>query len=1076
MTRPGRHEICFSYDDDFDRFVEHINEVTDVYRRMMENPPGNLRAQDVLEAMASVPSQKIMRLYNPNDREKLATFIVRRHGQLLAEKPITQGNLTAVAMAVAQRVGVRPGLENCVELAEGFLRRLFGRRIGMSAVQDDLGVGSNRVGDRLVPGGTWSPVLSQKQVFEALHKVGPEHIAVVLEQGEKGLGHVLFYAIVEDLTTREPKILRVDLQDRPAVADLPAPSLLPEHEWLRAGRGTRMIVIDRTGRTTDPAELSDVLQPQSAAPGQELVDGPTGLGYGALGFEFEVNNHPLSTTDGSAVKSKIILAKNVNGFTLTTDNATVFVVRGREFLSKEDAREFDRRQALLEGRPPSQQSPLEQRMMKIIEIASPALDVTGRAGGLGVEDGMSTYAHIRERLGWATKAAIPVRLVDLFGPHEGWTFRPEGQKVLVHPSVAGNNHPDTYPQFTVGANIRGASLIIALTQDRISKTKTYVQPAAAAAQAFATDITTAFAAEQLERPVEASQLDFLGRVTPYLREMEAYTWLMFSHASAVPLQVRFRENYLPKNMLPAALRNPFHALHESLSTPVQAFLMQNERLIADRFLARLLEVVEHFQKQMKNKTVAPTAGIMEELTYEKASHRDYLTAMIRGSRLNQRETVGMDDKVAYQSLDTKNGQIPLALFELRSLPRMDDAALSETSRELSDLANKAHSMALRFTGWDHTRTRARAARVIDHHLVKEAQLLLPYLESLQTPGQPTRILSFVEGLIIAEAIAEHAAFKQPIPPEVVRQLEAARIRLLKALAPSSPIAQQYRPSYQQALDGLLRLQNHLQARTRSVPQTVHASIALTDDPMRTGLAQALDDARKTSNPKQALIARLETQLQTWLPQGSQRNAPPQFTAPSAVESLRPTETTSSTISPAPVETPPPAPVAAISRSAASGTSSALDGADIEKISEAPGIAWGGAWKNLPVEPIRHQVPFSVPSLLGDKYTMARFAELVLQPPAMGNEQQQEPAGLANKELRELVRQAAEHVRDHLHALSAHRDGATGVIWSMSNSDFLITNTGNPRASLIFAQLLANELEHRVMVEIPSGGRIPVCAQ
>ncbi|MPY30743.1 hypothetical protein FNH09_05260 [Streptomyces adustus] len=1075
MTRPGRHEICFSYDEDFDRFVEHVKEVTDVYRRMMEKPPGNLKAQDVLEAMASVPSRKIMTLANPNDREKLAALIVRRHGQLSAEKPITQGNLTAVAMAVAQRVGVRPGLENCVELAEAFLRRVFGRRIGTSAAQDDLGVGSNRVGDRLVPGGTWSPVLSQKQVFEALHKVGPEHIAVVLEQGEKGLGHVLFYAIVEDQTTREPKILRVDLQDRPAVADVPAPSLLPEHEWLRAGRGTRMIVIDHTGRSTDPAELSDVLQPQSAVRGQELVDGPTGLGYGALGFEFEVNNHPLSTTDGSALKSKITLAKNVNGFTLTTDSTTVFIVGGREFLSKEDAREFDRQQALLEQRPSSQQSPLEQRLMKTIEVVSPALDVTGKAS-LGVEDGMRMYAYIRERLGWATRAEIPVRLVDLFGPREGWTFRPAGQKVLVHPSVAGDNHPGTYPQFTVGANIGGASLIIALAQDRISKTKTYVQPAAAAARAFATDITTAFAAEQLGRPVEASQLDFLGRVTPYLREMEAYTWLMFSHASAVPLQLRFRENSLPKNMLPAALRNPFYALHESLSTPVQAFLMENERLIADRFLARLLEVVDHYQKQMKSKPVIPTSGIMEEHTYGKASHRDYLTAMIRGERLNQRETVGMEDKAAYESLDTKNGPLPLALFELRSLPRMDDGALFETSRELSDLANKAHSMALHFTGWDHTRTRARAARVIDHHLVKEAQLLLPYLEALQTPGQATKILSFVEGLTIAEAIAEHAAFRQPIPPEVIPQLEAARIKLLKALAPNSPIAQQHRPRYQQSLDGLLRLQNHLQARTRSAPRTVHASIALTDDPMRTGLAQALDDARKTSDPKQALIARLETQLQPWLPQGSQRNAPPQFTAPSAVESLSPTETTSSTVPPTPVETPPPAPVAAISRSAAPGTSSTLDGADVEKIPEAPGIAWGGAWQNLPVKPIRHRIPFSVPSLLGDKYTMARFAELVLQPLAMGNEQQQEPAGLVNEELRDLVRQSAEHVRNHLHALSAHRDGATGVIWSMSNSDFLITNTGNPRAGLIFAQLLANELDHRVMVEIPSGGHIPVCAQ
>ncbi|MFC5204881.1 hypothetical protein, partial [Streptomyces kaempferi] len=214
-------EICIPLNIDpgidafanLERFALRAAKVVDTYREMMTDLPReiDLSAEEVMAVMASTPVRRI--LERSADQISLKTAIVQRHNLLSQARPVTERNIDAIASRLAQRAGS----DDCVDLAESFLGRLFPMGIRTPAVRDDLSTGTDRVEDRLVPGAPWSQVAELVQVFHALTQDdGQPRLAVLLQQRDKGIGHVLVYARVRNPDNDEWKILRVDPQESSA--------------------------------------------------------------------------------------------------------------------------------------------------------------------------------------------------------------------------------------------------------------------------------------------------------------------------------------------------------------------------------------------------------------------------------------------------------------------------------------------------------------------------------------------------------------------------------------------------------------------------------------------------------------------------------------------------------------------------------------------------------------------------------------------------------------------------------------------------------------------------------------------
>ncbi|MER5601763.1 toxin glutamine deamidase domain-containing protein [Streptomyces sp. NPDC002265] len=139
---------------------------------------------------------------------------------------------------------------------------------------------------------------------------------------------------------------------------------------------------------------------------------------------------------------------------------------------------------------------------------------------------------------------------------------------------------------------------------------------------------------------------------------------------------------------------------------------------------------------------------------------------------------------------------------------------------------------------------------------------------------------------------------------------------------------------------------------------------------------------------------------------------------------------------------------------------------------APGLALGPEWRPLAieVEAIRHEIEFPLPSLLGGEdvsRTLARLAELMEKLRSTIGKEREEVARQVDEAINPLVERAAEHIRRHL-------AGSTTHVLGMENSDFVLTTVDNSQVALVFAQTLADKLEHRVMVQLSAGMRATIC--
>ncbi|MPY30243.1 lonely Cys domain-containing protein [Streptomyces adustus] len=167
-------------------------------------------------------------------------------------------------------------------------------------------------------------------------------------------------------------------------------------------------------------------------------------------------------------------------------------------------------------------------------------------------------------------------------------------------------------------------------------------------------------------------------------------------------------------------------------------------------------------------------------------------------------------------------------------------------------------------------------------------------------------------------------------------------------------------------------------------------------------------------------------------------------------------------------------VASNGEPATHGRSQSLGPAEIEKITvpKAPGIAWGEPWRTLPVAPVLHEIKFRIQGLLGDQattHTMAQLADLLKQTPAGTDVAREAHTGLVNRTFGELAQLAAQHIRHHLDDRSTSRS-----VLGMANSDFVLTAIQDLYVGITFAQKLADELNHRIMLEITATSRLTIC--
>lgn len=270
-------------------------------------------------------------------------------------------------------------------------------------------------------------------------------------------------------------------------------------------------------------------------------------------------------------------------------------------------------------------------------------------------------------------------------------------------------------------------------------------------------------------------------------------------------------------------------MFQSLDGRVKSFLAAEKGYIIDRFHARLVEAVNFFKSQIGIDPGITSGGIMDESGFGEFSHKEYVTSIILGGRVSQWDMVGMRD-VDYQSLDRKNGKLPLALFELRGLARMKEDEFRKVVTELGEVSRRAHSMAQRFQLWNHSQTPQLANQVLNHPAVRAIRQILPYLTRLETyndAGTFIQLVPFVDRLMISEGYTEHARTGQPLSPHIHHQLSIIHARLQQALGSQSRVLASQRPLYREALDALQRMMHGGRA-----PQNIRASFARTDDSMR----------------------------------------------------------------------------------------------------------------------------------------------------------------------------------------------------------------------------------------------------
>ncbi|MDH3039089.1 hypothetical protein [Streptomyces sp. TRM75561] len=309
---------------------EHEREQAPAPRAFLDTP----RSQTLTPPHAGTTSPATAVRIVPWQRSGEPVAFLRAAVDAAVERVVAQAGTTHDAFTAD------PGVLDCVDLMEAMLAQLYpaadthdtdrpGRHaIRPATIVDDLAAGSLQAEDRLVPGGTWAPVSSVDQIVTALHQAGRGSIALLLEQGRKDIGHALLYAHIGTHPDGRTHIVRVDPQARRPVETLRDQA----QRWIRAGRGTRMIVINPTGRAADLASLP--ARPQSTTLAQALVDAPTSHHYGMLGVEleteFEVDSPNVKEHFMKAPTLRLVSDTGLDGQSIIEVTSSPMKVHSRE--------------------------------------------------------------------------------------------------------------------------------------------------------------------------------------------------------------------------------------------------------------------------------------------------------------------------------------------------------------------------------------------------------------------------------------------------------------------------------------------------------------------------------------------------------------------------------------------------------------------------------------------------------------------------------------------------------------------------------------------------------------------------
>ncbi|MFF9490492.1 hypothetical protein [Streptomyces sp. NPDC014676] len=630
-------------------------------------------------------AREVKRLSDPLHRLAALTAHFRRQAitgqvdqlpqssQLLAadEVPFLQSAVDAAIERAAAKADVEmaafiadPTVIDCVPLTEAVLDQLFPavdehgnplparRGIRPATTQDDLAAtGSDRPEERLVPGGTWSPVSSTEQLVAALATAGPGSTAVLLEQGPKDIGHAWLYRnIGHDTNTGQLLIAHIDPQAPRTVEVFTGQQLA--RRWIRVGRGTRMIVIDSTRTAVDSAALP--VQSQSASTAQALVDAPTGHGYGAVGVEAEDHHrvilfpkgHKMARVHGEYQGAKIMR--------LAAAGLTVHVDLHSYWLGDQD-RAYHHSEDLAQAAGNKKARPVQ---FWIPEFVTDPIHVLPWELGVDPDTTFRNFIEIQRRL---DSLQGPTLMRQIFPVDKGFTYTELGWDASIAPPLGPVPHASgLLLHFTVGVPVTGLQdmLVWVLQESFAGPQRDLVKDGL--------DFGLHAAARLFGRRPKAVD-DLLGR--PDFESTRGYLALLHTHVAARVLYP-FLGKSLLKNLLAAASRNPFHSIRAALPGHVQNMLNDNRTMIDS--------IMRVYLERRHPDYVAGNAALLGQnpATWDVFTHPDlwgntHHDLLDSALLHNPPKVVNSSAQTmkTYPELDTNHGRlaVPLVLLELRSL-------------------------------------------------------------------------------------------------------------------------------------------------------------------------------------------------------------------------------------------------------------------------------------------------------------------------------------------------------------------------------------------------------------------------
>ncbi|MET8830765.1 hypothetical protein ABZX40_36035 [Streptomyces sp. NPDC004610] len=665
-----------------------------------------------------------------------------------------------------------PNRLDCFLLLEHLVSRLypaasdtpFPRAVRAAASVDDSVIRTRDAEERLAPGPGWGPVTSWQDLTEGLAHLGPGSTALILTQHRSGAGHAYaLYQSDEGVRWVEPQAERSDKRVRDA---------LPAHWPFR----TRAVLIASDGRITDPAQPLVGAEGKAAAhplrtdPAEAmatvrrtatvdaLVDPPGSNEFHGLGFEVELL-YPLELPPGvqPPLEEKDVLARHVSGAELVVDKRTFFIAADGTV------------HAYARAAGPGARA--EWRF--IPELASAPSAVLAGEDWSPAAEAFAVHRDLRLALERTDTTGSTLNLATLLDTVPGWTVEPRMTEVWVTPSPAGPGHA-AYSQLTVGVPTSGFTAMLDLARARLEQE--WLTPLVDAARDYADRLTALYAEELLGRRPEPSEYPFLSRL-PGLAELHGYAWVGFNHVAAYPFHRFERPDTLPKNLLPGALRTPFHQVREALAPGVVGFLDRRTddatRLFLERMTALYREVEPEVDGDQLTDLLSET--YTDEAEGESHTLGDRLSTVLSGTSslgapLTQWQMTGMQD---YDGLDDNEGGTdpPLVLMELRRYtprpelrqgPRrtsMTPDALEASFDEVRAVAARSHHEARTLAPADTTGLGDLLNRRLADPLVRQVGQVFGALEdTVETDdkGARWRALTVPGSAALAEAVLDHA--------------------------------------------------------------------------------------------------------------------------------------------------------------------------------------------------------------------------------------------------------------------------------------------------------------------------------